>query len=32
MMLVREQVALFLIIFTATLIQRLLFGKPEVAG
>lgn len=25
-------VALFLLIFTATLVQRLLFGKPEVAG
>ena len=25
-------VALFLVIFTATLLQRLLFGKPEVAG
>ena len=24
-------VALFLVIFTATLLQRLLFGKPEVA-
>jgi multiple sugar transport system permease protein len=25
-------VALFLIIFTATLLQRLLFGRPEIAG